>query len=111
MSYKVELVNKSLEFCTFNLWACAIPKNKISVFIFADNLTQLSFSDAEVLLNPDIRKIGDDVVNTVSGGVGLPLGVEPSQAEMIAFPSALHNFIKCQLSIKCAGHYMDDYGF
>ena len=49
MSYKVELVNKSLEFCTFNLWACTIPKNKISVFIFADNLTQLSFSDAEVL--------------------------------------------------------------
>ena len=41
--------NKSLEFCTFNLWACAIPKNKISVFVFADNLTQLSFSDAEVL--------------------------------------------------------------
>ena len=49
MSYKVELVNKSLEFCTFNLWACAIPKDKISVFVFADNLTQLSFSDAEVL--------------------------------------------------------------
>lgn len=63
----------------------------------------------KLLLNPDIRKIGDDVVNTVSGGVGLPLGVEPSQAEMIAFPSALDNFIKCQLSIKCAGHYMDDY--
>lgn len=28
---------------------------------------------------------------------------------MIAFPSALDNYIKCQLSIKCAGHYMDDY--
>ena len=63
----------------------------------------------KLLLNPDIRKIGDDVVNTVSGRLGLPLGVEPSQAEMIAFPSALDNFIKCQLSIKCAGHYMDDY--
>lgn len=37
------------------------------------------------------------------------LGVEPSQAEMIAFPSALDNYIKCQLSIQCAGHYMDDY--
>lgn len=61
------------------------------------------------LLNPDIRKIGNDVVNTVSGGAGLPLGVEPSQAEMIAFPSTLDNFIKCQLSIKCAGHYMGDY--
>lgn len=49
MSYKVELVNKSLEFCTFNLWACAIPKDKISVFVFADNFTQLIFSDTEVL--------------------------------------------------------------
>lgn len=61
------------------------------------------------LLNDDIRKVGDDIVNTVQGGKGLPLGVEPSQAEMIAFPSALDNYIKCQLSIKCAGHYMDDY--
>lgn len=61
------------------------------------------------LLNDDIRKVGDDIVNTVQGGKGLPLGVEPSQAEMIVFPSALDNYIKCQLSIKCAGHYMDDY--
>lgn len=62
-----------------------------------------------LILNRDIRKVGDDVVNTVRGGKGLPLGVEPSQAEMIAFPSALDNYIKCQLSIQCAGHYMDDY--
>lgn len=61
------------------------------------------------LLNDDIRELGDGIVNTVPGGKGLPLGVEPSQAEMIAFPSALDNYIKCQLSIKCAGHYMDDY--
>ena len=63
----------------------------------------------QLLLHPDIKKIGDDVVNTVQGGKGLPLGVEPSQAEMIAFPSALDNYIKCQLGMKCAGHYMDDY--
>lgn len=63
----------------------------------------------QLLLNPDIKKIGDDVINTVPGPLGLPLGVEPSQAEMIAFPSALDNFIKCQLGMKCAGHYMDDY--
>lgn len=61
------------------------------------------------LLNRDIRSVGDAIVNTVPGGKGLPLGVEPSQAEMIAFPSDLDNYIKCQLSIKCAGHYMDDY--
>lgn len=62
-----------------------------------------------LLLHPDIKKIGDDVIKTVKGDVGLPLGVEPSQAEMIAFPSALDNYIKCQLGMKCAGHYMDDY--
>lgn len=62
-----------------------------------------------LLLTRDIRQLGDDVIRTVPGGKGLPLGAEPSQAEMIAFPSALDNYIKCQLSIKCAGHYMDDY--
>ena len=62
-----------------------------------------------LILNHDIREVGDNVVKTVPGGYGLPLGVEPSQAEMIAFPSALDNYIKCQLSMKCAGHYMDDY--
>ncbi len=63
----------------------------------------------KLILNRGVRKLGDDVINTVHGGKGLPLGVETSQAEMIAFPSALDNYIKCQLSMKCAGHYMDDY--
>lgn len=62
-----------------------------------------------LILEPDIKQIADDVITTVPGGRGMPLGVEPSQAEMIAFPSALDNYIKCQLGIKCAGHYMDDY--
>lgn len=61
------------------------------------------------LHNREARELADDIVDTVPGGRGLPLGVEPSQTEMIAFPSAMDNYIKCQLSIKCAGHYMDDY--
>lgn len=61
------------------------------------------------LFDDDIRELSDRIVYTLPGGKGLPLGVEPSQAEMIAFPSPLDNFIKCQLSISCAGHYMDDY--
>lgn len=40
---------------------------------------------------------------------GMPLGVEPSQQEMVALPSAVDNWLKCQKSIHCAGHYMDDY--
>lgn len=63
----------------------------------------------QIILNDNIRKFADDIVASIGTGIGLPLGVEPSQAEMIAFPSALDNFIKCQLSLKCAGHYMDDY--
>jgi len=62
-----------------------------------------------LLLNEGFCEIGDKIVGMIPGELGLPLGVEPSQAEMIAFTSPLDNFIKCQLSLKCAGHYMDDY--
>ena len=62
-----------------------------------------------LIRNEDVRKIGDDIVKMTPGGRGIPLGVETSQAEMISFPSPLDNYIKCQLSLKCAGHYMDDY--
>lgn len=62
-----------------------------------------------LLLDETIRKFADDIVDSNRLKIGLPLGVEPSQAEMIAFPSELDNYIKCQLSLKCAGHYMDDY--
>lgn len=62
-----------------------------------------------MIIDGDMRKFADDIVASIGTGIGLPLGVEPSQAEMIAFPSALDNYIKCQLAIKCAGHYMDDY--
>lgn len=62
-----------------------------------------------LIRNTDIRKIGDDIISATPGDRGVPLGVEPSQMEMIAYPSPLDNYIKCQLSLKCAGHYMDDY--
>ena len=39
----------------------------------------------------------------------MALGVEPSQQEMAAMPSAVDNWIKCQMSTHSAGHYMDDY--
>lgn len=60
-------------------------------------------------MNDGIREIADKIVAAVPGGVGMPLGVEPSQQEMVALPSALDNYIKCQLGIHGAGHYMDDY--
>lgn len=63
----------------------------------------------ELILNGGLRAIADKVVAAVKGGVGMPLGVEPSQQEMVALPSALDNYAKCQLSIHGFGHYMDDY--
>lgn len=64
---------------------------------------------AELILDPALREIADLVVAAVPGGVGMPLGVEPSQQEMVALPSFLDNYIKAQLRIHGAGHYMDDY--
>lgn len=62
-----------------------------------------------LIFNDRLKYIGDKIVASNNQERGMPLGVEPSQAEMIALPSALDNFIKCQLSLKYAGHYMDDY--
>lgn len=64
------------------------------------------------ILNPDFRRIADTIIDTALGefpGRGMPLGVEPSQQEMAAMPSAVDNWIKCQMSTHSAGHYMDDY--
>lgn len=63
----------------------------------------------ELILDTDLRALADLVVAAVPGGVGMPLGVEPSQQEMVALPSSLDNRIKAQLSIHGAAHYMDDY--
>lgn len=63
----------------------------------------------KLIHNDALRALGDSIVRTIPGDFGLPLGVEPSQIEMVAFPSDVDNYIKCQLGMKCAGHYMDDY--
>ena len=62
-----------------------------------------------LILDERMRVFGDSIIASVKGEIGMPLGVEPSQAEMIALPSPIDNHIKCQMSIKRAGHYMDDY--
>lgn len=62
-----------------------------------------------LIFNEELRNIGDTIVKSNGQTYGMPLGVEPSQAEMIALPSSLDNYIKCQLRMRYAGHYMDDY--
>lgn len=64
------------------------------------------------ILSPELRSVADKVVHyapCTAPGWGMPLGVEPSQQEMVSLPSAVDNWIKCQKSVHCAGHYMDDY--
>jgi hypothetical protein len=39
----------------------------------------------------------------------MPLGVEPSQLEMVSLPSSVDNYLRCQRGSKSAAHYMDDY--
>lgn len=63
----------------------------------------------QFIFNDEVRAFGDLIVDTSPAPTGLPLGIETSQAEMIAYPTELDNYIKCQLGIKGAGHYMDDY--
>lgn len=63
----------------------------------------------QIILDKQLCNFADEIVASVGRPIGLPLGVEPSQAEMIAFPSPIDNYIKCQLSLKGMGHYMDDY--
>lgn len=64
------------------------------------------------ILNQDLRYLADEVVRhapSIVPGRGMPLGVEPSQQEMVSLPSPVDNWLKCQKGVRCAGHYMDDY--
>lgn len=62
-----------------------------------------------IILDSKLRNILDTVTDSGGGDVGLSIGVEPSQIEMISYPSALDNYMSCQLQLKGFGHYMDDY--
>lgn len=64
-----------------------------------------------LIQNREIRAVADTVVTSAPGTVGMSLGVEPSQMEMVALPSAVDNWLACQLRAIDPGHYMDDYKF
>lgn len=58
-----------------------------------------------------IRALADEMVLTApetEPGRGMPLGMEQSQQEMVALPSAVDNWLRCQMHLE-AQHYMDDY--
>lgn len=66
----------------------------------------------ELILNPELQNLADTVIQyspCPTQGRGMPLGVEPSQQEMVSMPSKIDQWIKCQARVHCAAHYMDDY--
>lgn len=66
----------------------------------------------QMILNPNLREIADRVIRNSpcpTPGKGMPLGVEPSQQEMVALPSQIDNWIKCQAQVEYVAHFMDDY--
>lgn len=66
----------------------------------------------QLILDPEIKRLADSIIAyspCPTPGYGMPLGVEASQQEMVALPSMVDNWIKCQAGVHCAGHYMDDY--
>lgn len=64
----------------------------------------------KIIFNKQFKTLCDFVVSFRNNtGRGMPLGVEPSQAEMIFFPWKLDCYITSQLGFRGAGHYMDDY--
>lgn len=63
----------------------------------------------DLIENKQLRRLADSIIDTVPSTLGMPLGVEPSQAEMIHLPSDLDNYMTCQMGLTEYSHYMDDY--
>jgi len=66
----------------------------------------------ELILTPELRELADKIIQyspCPTPGMGMPLGVEPSQQEMVSLPSQIDNWIKCQARVEYAAHFMDDY--
>ena len=61
-----------------------------------------------LILNKELKEFADRIIQVAPSPEGMPLGVEPSQVEMIAYPSAMDNYLCCQYGLK-GGHYMDDF--
>lgn len=62
-----------------------------------------------LILDPELCAFADAIVGSFPGEKGAPLGVEPSQLEMVALPSDIDNYLRCQMSRDGTAHYMDDY--
>lgn len=65
----------------------------------------------QLITDPALRELADKIIRfspCPTPGRGMPLGVEPSQQEMVALPSQIDNWVKCQARVEYDGHFMDD---
>lgn len=75
-------------------------------YFFSQKVKDLLWNTVE----PNFEKGEENYIkNKKEHNIRMPLGIEPSQAEMIHYPSKLDNYISCQLHLGLSGHYMDDY--
>lgn len=66
----------------------------------------------DLIRNADLLALANSIIQyspCPTPGKGMPLGVEPSQQEMVSLPSAIDHWIKCQAGVHGMGHYQDDY--
>ena len=66
----------------------------------------------QLITDPVLRELADKIIRfspCPTPGKGMPLGVEPSQQEMVALPSDIDNWIKCQARVEYECHFMDDF--
>ena len=66
-------------------------------------------SNHVLIRDATLKQIADSVTDSGGKGKGEPLGVEPSQFEMINLPSPMDNYMTCQVGLSGYGHYMDDF--
>lgn len=61
------------------------------------------------IADPTVRGVADTVTEANGKDVGEPIGIEPSQSEMVYLPTPLDKHMTCQEHLQGHGHYMDDF--
>ncbi|MCR5084900.1 MAG: hypothetical protein K6A65_05300, partial [Succinivibrionaceae bacterium] len=64
---------------------------------------------ARLMFDTGIRDMADSIVDSAPDSKGMMIGIEPSQMEMVHYPTMLDTYMQCQLGLCGSGHYMDDF--
>lgn len=63
----------------------------------------------KLIIDNTLKQVANAVTDSNGKSYGEPLGVEPSQFEMIFLPTPMDNYMTCQVGLSGYGHYMDDF--